>query len=95
MSMDDGEEVILGTTDESKAPNAKVPTRGPPTGKRKRNEPSAGEQEEGAPKKKKGGRQPFTNSFEYISHDKYVTILEESKRERDKRLKRIRRHWVC
>ena len=94
MSMADGEDIMLGTTDESKAPNAKGPMVGPSTGKRKRNEPSADEQEEDALKKKKGGRQPYANSAEYISHDNYITVPGESKRERDKRLQRIRHHWV-
>ena len=60
VSMADGEDVILGTTDESKALNAKVPTIGPTSNKHKRTEQNADEQEEYAPKKKKGGRQPFT-----------------------------------
>ena len=88
------EEVLLGIVDESKAPNAKGPTVGPSTSKRKRSEPNENEQEEDAPKKKKGGRQPFTNSFEYISHDKYNTVPGESKHDRDKRLQWIRRHRV-
>ena len=62
LSMDNDEEVVMGTEDESKAPNAKGPTIGPSTSKRKRSEQNADEQEEDAPKKKKGGRQPFTNS---------------------------------
>jgi len=77
MNMADEEEAVLGTADESKAPNAEGPTVGPSTSKRKRPEQNADEQEEDAPKKKKGGRQPFTNSTQYISHDNYNTVQGE------------------
>ena len=62
-----------------KAPNAKGPTVGPLTSKRKRPGKNDDEQEEDAPKKKKGGRQPYPNSAEFISHDKYNTMPGESK----------------
>ena len=62
MSMADEDELILGTSDESKAPNAKGPTVGPSTSKRKRSEPNANEQEADAPKKRRGGRQPLKNT---------------------------------
>ena len=51
----------MGTADESKAPNANGPTVGLSSSKTKRSEPNENEQEEGAPKKNKGGRQPFKN----------------------------------
>ena len=92
--MDDGEEVILGTADESKALNAKGPMVGPSTNKRKRNEKNVDEQEEDAPKNKKGDRQPFRNIAEYISHDKYNSVPSKTKHDRDKCLQWIRRHWV-
>ena len=78
-SMADEEEVILGTTDESKAPNIKGPTAVPSTSKRNRPEKNTNEQEEDAPKKKKGGKQPYPNLVEFISHDKYNTVPRESK----------------
>ena len=78
LSMVGEEEVFMGTADESKAPNAKGPTVGPSTNKRKRSEQNADQQEEDAPKKKKGGRQPFTNSSQYISRANYNTILGET-----------------
>ena len=56
MSMAEEEEAVLGTADESKAPNAKGPMVGPSTSKQKRTEQNDKEQEENAPKKKKGGR---------------------------------------
>ena len=84
----------MGTTDKSKAPNAKGPMVGPSTSKRKRNEPSVDEQEEDAPKKRKGDRQPFTNSAQYISHANYNTVLGETTTEKRRRLQKIQRHWV-
>ena len=39
--MGDEEEVLMGTADESKAPNAKGPMVGPSTSKRKRSKPNA------------------------------------------------------
>src|SRR3989337_869120 len=89
LSMADEEEAVLGTADESKAPNAKGPTVGPSTSKRKRTEQNADEQEENAPKKKRGGTQPYTNTVEYISHDRYNTAHGETKQQRDKRLQWI------
>ena len=75
-SMGDEEEVLMGTADESKAPNAKGPMVGPSTSKRKRSKPNANGQEADAPKKRKGGRQPYTNSAQYISHVKYNIVPE-------------------
>ena len=43
MSMADGEDVVLGTSDESKALNAKGPTVGPSTSKQKRTKQNADE----------------------------------------------------
>src|SRR3990170_270294 len=95
VSRADRDDVILGTADESKAPNAKGPTIGPSTSKRKRTAQKADEQEENAPKKKRGGRQAYTNTAEYISHDRYDTVPGKTKQQRDKRLQWIRHHWVC
>jgi hypothetical protein len=80
VSMADGDDVVLDTADESKAPNAKGPTVGPSISKRKRTELNADEQEENALKKKKGGRQAITNTAKYISHDQYNTVPGESKK---------------
>lgn len=77
-------EEVLGTADESKALNAKGPTVGPSTSKRKRTEQNANEQEENA-SKKKGGRQAYTNTAEFISHDRYDTVPGETKHQRDMR----------
>ena len=85
------DDVVLGTADESKAPNDKGPTVGPSTSKRRR-EHDDEEQVEIAPKKKKGDRQALTNTAEYISHDRYNTVSGETKHERDTRLQWIRRH---
>nr|XP_020158077.1 triadin-like [Aegilops tauschii subsp. strangulata] len=84
--MADEDDVVLGTADESKTPNAKGPTVGPSTSKCKRSEQNAGEKEDNAPKKKKGGGQAITNTAEYMSHDHYNTVPEELKQQRDKRL---------
>ena len=78
VSMADGDDVVLGTTDESKALNAKDPTVGPSTNKHKRTEQNADEQEENAPNKKRGGRQAYTNTAGYISHDRYNTVPGET-----------------
>jgi len=78
------DDVVLGTADESKAPNDEGPTVGPSTSKRRR-ENDDEEQVETAPKKKKGGRQALTNTAEYISHDRYNTVSGETKHERDQR----------
>ena len=87
MSMADGEDILLGTTDESKASNEKGPTVGPSTSNIKRNEQNADEQEENAlKKKKKGGRQPYTNTVKYISHDNYNIVRGDTKQQRYKRL---------
>ena len=94
MRMADEEEAVLGTTDESKAPNAKSPMVGPSTSKRKRPKQNADEQEEDAPKKKKGGRQPFTNSARCISRDNYNTVQGESATENRRRLQKIQHHLV-
>jgi hypothetical protein len=94
VSMADGEDIILGIANESKAPNAKGPTVGPSTSKTKRTQQKDDVQEEDAPKKKKGGRQPYTNIAECISHDKYNIVPRETKHERDKCLQWIRHHWV-
>jgi hypothetical protein len=93
-SMAEGGEAVLGTADESKAPNAKGPTVGPSTSKRKRSEQNTDGQEEDAPKKRKGGRQPIANSTEYISHDNYNTVPGETANDKRRRLQKIRRHWV-
>ena len=93
LSIADDEETVMGTTDESKAPNAKGPTVGPSTNKRKRSEQNPAEQEEDAPKKRKGGRQPFTNSTQYISHENYNTVIGETTTEKKRRLQKFRRHW--
>jgi hypothetical protein len=79
VSLADRDDVVLGTADESKAPNAKGPMVGPSTSKRKRTEQNANEQEENALKKKKGGRQAYTNTAEYLSHDRYDTVPGETK----------------
>ena len=50
-SREDEEEVLLGTVEESKAPNAKGPTVGPSTSKRMRSEQNENEQEADALKK--------------------------------------------
>ena len=89
VSMADGEDVILGTTDESKAPNAKGPTVGPSTSKRKRSEQNANQQEAEAPKKRKGGRKPLANSAEYISHKNYNMVPGETTTETRRRLQKI------
>ena len=94
MRMADEDEVLMGTTAESKAPNAKGPMVGPSTRKRKRSEPNENEQEADAPKKNKGGRQPFTNSAQYIIHDNYNIVPKEDSSQRRKHLQRIQRHWV-
>ena len=87
--------LFLVRDDETETPNAKGPMVGPSTSKHKRTEQNADEQEENAPKKKRGGRQAYTKTTEYISHDCYNTVLGETKRQRDKRLQCIRHHWVC
>jgi hypothetical protein len=79
VSLADGDDVVLGTIDESKTLNAKGPMVGPSTSKRKRTKQNANEQEENAPKKKRGGRQAYTNTTEYISHDRYDTVPGETK----------------
>ena len=94
MSMADEDKVILGTTGESKAPNAKGPTVGPSTSKRKRSEQNPNEQEEDAPKKRKGGRQPLKNTTKLVSHDEYNTVPREDSTRRKGRVQKIRRHWV-
>ena len=91
-SQPERDDIVLGTANESKALNAKGPTVGPSTSKRKRAKHNDDEQVETAPKKKKGGRQALTNTAEYISHDRYNTVLGESKHERDTRQQWIRRH---
>ena len=83
MASEDG--AFMGTTEESKAPNAKVPIVGPSSSKRKRSEQNANEQEEDAPKKRKGGRQPITNSAQYISHDDYNIVPREELTQRKRR----------
>ena len=70
VSMVDEDDVVLGTVDKSKAPNAKGPTVGPSTSKRKRTEKNADELEENALKKKKGSREAITNTAEHTSHDR-------------------------
>ena len=82
-SQPDRDDIVLGTADESKAPNAKGPTVDPSTSKRKRAEQNDDEQVETTPKKNRGGRQALTNTAEYISHDRYNTVPGESKHERD------------
>jgi hypothetical protein len=84
----------MGTSDKSKAPNAKGPTVGPSSSKRKRAEPNANEQEKDALKKRKGGRQPLTNTTQYISHDDYNTVPGEDSTQRKGCVQKIRRHWV-
>ena len=79
MSMADEDKVILGTTGESKAPNAKGPMVGPSTSKRKSTEQNTDEQEEDTPKKKNDGRQPYRNTAEYMFHDRYDTNPGETK----------------
>ena len=79
VSLADRDDAVLGTADESKAPNAKGPMVVPSTSKWKRTEQNADEQEENAPKKKRGGRQAYTNTAEYISHDRYNTVPGETK----------------
>lgn len=67
---DRGEDTIMGTTDESKAPNVPGPTVGPSTSKRKRSkEPTDKDDARNPPKKKWGGWKPYTNSTELMSHD--------------------------
>lgn len=67
---------------------------GPLTSKRKRSEQNPAEQKENAPKKRRGGRKPYTNNAEMVSHSDYDTIEGESKNDKDMHLQRIRRHWV-
>ena len=88
----DGDEVILGTADESKAPNAQAPTVGPPKRKRGGEEPSQNNAD--PPKRRKGGRKPIENAAEMISHSKYDTKPNETKTQKAWRHQRIRRHWV-
>jgi len=90
------DDIVLGTSDESKALNDKGLMVGPATSKRRRerDDDDDDEQVETAPKKRRGGRQPFTNTAEYISHDRYNTKSGETKHERDQRQQWIRRHWV-
>ena len=79
------EDLFLGTTDESKALNAKGPKLGPSTSKKNKSDDLNNEQEETAPKKKgKDGRQPYTNNAQYISHDKYNTVPGENSTEKKK-----------
>nr|XP_020169010.1 uncharacterized protein LOC109754516 [Aegilops tauschii subsp. strangulata] len=80
--MADEEEVFMGIAHESKAPNAKGPMVGPSSSKRKRSEPNANEKEADALKKRKGGRQPYTNSAQYISHEDYNTVPSEDSTQR-------------
>lgn len=69
---------------------------GPSTSKRKRTEEQNNNKQEetASKKKKKGGRKPYTNTAEYISHDRYNTVVGETKHERDLRQQLIWRHWV-
>ena len=52
-SQPERDDIVLGTADESKAPNAKGPTVGPSTSKRKRDEHDDDEQIETAPKRRR------------------------------------------
>ena len=64
---------------------------GPSTSKRKRTEEQNNKKQEetASKKKKKGGRKPYTNTAEYISHDRYNTVVGETKHERDLRQQSI------
>ena len=84
----------MGTTDVSKAPNAKGPTVGPSTSKIKTLEQNPDEQEENASKKRKGGKQPLKNAVEPVSHDEYNTVPGEDSTRIKGCVQKIRRHLV-
>ena len=83
----DSDDLVLGTADESKAPNAQAPTVGP--SKRKCDDGEPRQNNADPPKKRRGGRKPIENAAEMISHSKYDTKLNETKAQKAWRHQRI------
>jgi hypothetical protein len=87
---DRGEDTVLGTADGSKAQGPMV---GPSKQKRKRSKEPAEKDVDGNPsKKRRGGRKPYENSMEFMSHDRYKTVSGETSRQKRKRIQKIRRY---
>lgn len=77
--------------DESKATNVQGPTVGPSTAAKRKRTTKQNDQavDENAPGKKKGGRQPYENTAEYLSDDRYNRVPWEDKHAKERRL-----HWI-
>ena len=72
-----GDDFVLGTADESKAPKAPTPTVGP--SKRKHDDEDPSQNNPDPPKRRKGGRKLMVNAAEMVSHDDYNTKPNETK----------------